>query len=62
MRANIDVMKTVVLFVAIHLMIAWVTERKSAGTAQKSFLTKSTTLGNKVSKTGKQYKMMELQP
>ena len=54
MRLNIDVRKTVVLFVAIHLLIAWVAERREVRTEQQLNHTKSAAFTSKAGKMDKQ--------
>ena len=59
MRAKIDVMKIVVLFITIHLMIAWVAERKEKKSSQRSRFTKSFDLT--AGKTNKRSDPMKMQ-
>jgi hypothetical protein len=59
MREKIDVMKIVVLFITIHLMIAWVAERKEKKSAQRSHFTKAFDLT--AGKTNKQSDPMKMQ-
>lgn len=62
MRVSINVKKTVALFLAIHLMIAWVAERRGVKAEKQIFSAKSTVLANKTNKTDKQYDILKTQP
>jgi sensor histidine kinase regulating citrate/malate metabolism len=62
MRLKIDIMKTVVLFIAIHLMIAWVAERKEKKATQKLQNTEASDFTNRTAKMDKQDYVMKIQP
>lgn len=59
MKVKFDIVKTIVLFIVIHMMIAWVAERKEKKSDQQSRFTKSFDLTT--GKTNKLYDPLKTQ-